>query len=97
MDLRQIVTDAAVAELRLQLDADGVGHSGTWVQADGMFRLVGVAEAIIRVALDSSNTQLVEEVAKSIGGPEWQSYLFRAEDAINGTKGALLAQLDPLP
>lgn len=97
MDLRQKVADAAVAELRVQLDTDGVDQCGTWVQADGMFRMVGVAEAIIRVALDRSNADLVEEVARGIGGSEWQSYLLQAGDAITGARGALLEQLDPLP
>lgn len=97
MDLRQKVADAAVAELRVQLHADDIEQLGTSVQAAGMFRIIGVAEAIIRAALDASNRPLVEEVARSIGGHEWQSYLSQAEDAIIGARGGLLAQLDPLP
>jgi len=97
MDFRQKVVDAAVAELRMQLDGDSVSQKGTWVNIDGMFRMARVSEAVIRAALDCSNKSLVEEVARSLGGCEWQSNLLRAEDAINGAKGALLAQMDPLP
>lgn len=99
MDIRQIITDATVAELRVQLDGDDVHQSGTWVEVRGEFRMVGVAEAVIRATLDPRNTELLEEVAKSISpsSHEWRSYLLVASDAISGMRGALLSSLDPLP
>src|SRR3546814_2559830 len=71
---RQHLVDAAVAELRYQLDPDSVAQHGTHVQVDGSFKMARVIEAVMRVAF-TENDAIIDEVAKAItpAGEEWRS------------------------
>ncbi|MGN6096617.1 MAG: hypothetical protein ACTHP8_10315 [Bosea sp. (in: a-proteobacteria)] len=95
---RQHLVDAAVAELRYQLDPDSVAQHGTHVQVDGSFKMARVIEAVMRVAF-TENDAIIDEVAKAItpAGEEWSDWREAATDAIAGVRGSILAQLDPLP
>ena len=98
MDYRQRLVDAAVAELRYQLDETAVAQHGTHVQVEGSFKMARVIEAVMRVAF-TDNDAIIDEVAKSIalGGEEWSDCRETASDAIVAVRGSILSQLDPLP
>jgi hypothetical protein len=98
MDYRQRLVDAAVADLRYQLDPESVAQSGTHVQIEGSFKMARMIEAIMRVAIDPSEA-MIEEVARSIApnSEEWPDYRDMAIDAIAAVRGSILSQLDPLP
>src|SRR3546814_4726278 len=82
---RQHLVDAAVAELRYQLDPDSVAQHGTHVQVDGSFKMARVIEAVMRVAF-TENDAIIDEVAKAItpAGEEWSDWREAATDAIAG-------------
>ncbi|RYM09227.1 hypothetical protein [Sphingobium cupriresistens] len=98
MGYRQRIADAAVADVRYQLDPQYVGQEGTSVQIEGSFRISRVAEAIIKAALIPEEL-IIEEVAKAItpSGHAWEGYREPAVDAIAAVRGAILTLLDPLP
>src|SRR3546814_5177511 len=85
---RQHLVDAAVAELRYQLDPDSVAQHGTHVQVDGSFKMARVIEAVMRVAF-TENDAIIDEVAKAItpAGEEWSDWREAATDAIAGVRG----------
>lgn len=98
MDYRQRLVDAAVAELRYQLDENAVAQLGTHVQIEGSFKMARVIEAVMRVAF-TENDAIIDEVAKAIAPDreEWSDCREMATDAIAGVRGSILSQLDPLP
>ncbi|KQN09956.1 hypothetical protein ASE85_03230 [Sphingobium sp. Leaf26] len=98
-DLRQFVTDAAVKELRTQLGDESADNHGTSVQVEGSFRMVRVADAIIRAAVDTHDP-IIQEVARTLAGglgEDWEDYRGEAADVIGAVRGRILAMLDPLP
>jgi hypothetical protein len=95
-DFRQKVTDAALDELRRQLGDESVSSHGTSVEIDGSFRMVRVIDAIIRAAV-SDHAAIVEEVARTLGGEDWEDRTDDAADAISAVRGRILEMLDPLP
>src|SRR3546814_20960634 len=95
---RQHLVDAAVAELRYQLDPDSVAPHGTHMQVDGSFKMARVIEAVKRVAF-TENDAIIDEVAKAItpAGEEWSDWREGATEAIAGVRRLLLDQLNRLP
>jgi hypothetical protein len=98
MEYRERLVDAAVAELRYQLDEHAVAQHGTLVQVDGSLKMARVIEAVMRVAF-TDNDAIIDEVAKAIAPDreEWSDSREIAIDAITGVCGSILFQLDPLP
>lgn len=98
MDYWQRVADAAVADIDYQMEGIGVQQHGASVQIDGSFKILRVAEAIVKAAIVPEEG-IVEEVAKAITprGEEWASYKDVATDALAAVRGAILTMLDPLP
>lgn len=105
---RQKWTDAAVAELRLQLGADAIRQIGTSVEVKGAFKVPRVLEAMIRAAF-ADNGHIFDALVDTIAAaarvdrgraPEekdFERFHEIADQASNAVRNAILWQLDPLP
>lgn len=96
---RQKIIDAVIAELRHQPDCDVIDATGSLAEVRGVLRIARLAEAVIQAALDATNEQLIEEIARNLGpiGADWKARALEAGDAITGARGHLLTVMDPLP
>src|SRR3546814_20107676 len=89
---RQHLVDAAVAELRYQLDPDSVAQHGTHVQVDGSFKMARVIEAVMRVVF-TDNDAIIEEDAKAITTDGEDRYAWcEAETATNAGGGGRIGR-----
>lgn len=94
---RKMVVDAAVRELRHQIDERSVEQSGSFIQVDSGFKMGRLAEAIINAALDPQNDILVEDVARNLApdADDWEDFKAQAMDAILAMSASVRHQLDP--
>ena len=95
-NFRQMLVDAAVADLRHQLGDDvSISVHGSRVQLDETFNMARVIEHVFRKAFADSSL-FTEEVARGIGerSEDWEEHVGEAQAAIAGVYGVLMSRLN---
>lgn len=99
MDYRQLVVNAAIAELQSQLDAEHVQQTGTHVEVEGTFKMARVVEASLRAALTKDQDALIAVVIRALQEERGTHDQLRDEatDLLYDICHAVVSRLDPLP
>lgn len=98
-DYRQLLVNAAVAELRSQLGGDCVRLDGTRVQVEGTFKMARVIEAVMNVALSGREPEIIATAVRylTLGEASRFDPEDMAADLLLDVLGHITDTLDPLP
>lgn len=98
-DYRQLLVNAAVAELKSQLGEDRVRLEGTRVHVEDTFKMARVIEAVMNVALSGRQPEMITTVMHYLSMDKGD--LIHPEDIaadlLLDVQSIILNKLDPLP